>query len=317
MARNNHPESGSRAWTEDPDTGGKAPLREHRGGRAPEPGAHHDGWRKERAFSFLPLNDRGDKPRTRGITEMRGPYYTPMGRHYLQDILETMGHYVDILKFSGGSFSLMPRNAVRELIEIAHQHEVKVSTGGFIEYVLTVGPEAVDRYIKECAELGFDIVEISSGFITVPPGDLVRLTGKVQEAGMLAKPEINVQFGAGGASTVEELEQEGTVDPGYAIRLARQHLEAGAAMIMIESEGITEQVRSWRTDIIARIVNELGLEKVMFEAADPEVFGWYIKNYGPEVNLFVDHSQVVLLESLRSGIWGTKSLWRRVLTYKG
>ena len=26
----------------------------------------------------------------------------------------------------------------------------------------------------------------------------------------------------------------------------------------------------------------------MFEAADPEVFAWYIKNWGPEVNLFVD-----------------------------
>ncbi len=28
----------------------------------------------------------------------------------------------------------------------------------------------------------------------------------------------------------------------------------------------------------------------MFEAADPDVFAWYVKNYGPEVNLFVDHS---------------------------
>jgi hypothetical protein len=34
-------------------------------------------------------------------------------------------------------------------------------------------------------------------------------------------------------------------------------------------------------------------------------------------DLFVDHSQVVQLECLRSGIWGTKSLWGRVLTYKG
>jgi hypothetical protein len=31
-------------------------------------------------------------------------------------------------------------------------------------------------------------------------------------------------------------------------------------------------------------------KKVMFEAAEPEVFAWYIKSYGTEVNLFVDHS---------------------------
>ena len=86
---------------------------------------------------------------------------------------------------------------------------------------------------------------------------------------------------------------------------------------MIESEGITENVKRWRTDVAARIVDALGLERVMFEAADPDVFAWYVKNYGPEVNLFVDHSQVVQLECLRSGIWGTKSLWGRVLTYKG
>ena len=41
----------------------------------------------------------------------------------------------------------------------------------------------------------------------------------------------------------------------------------------------------------------------MFEGADPEAFGWYVKNYGPEVNLFVDHSQIVQLECLRRGIW--------------
>jgi phosphosulfolactate synthase (CoM biosynthesis protein A) len=39
--------------------------------------------------------------------------------------------------------------------------------------------------------------------------------------------------------------------------------------------------------------------------------------HGPEVNLFVDHSQIVQLECLRSSIWGTKNLWARVLTYKG
>jgi phosphosulfolactate synthase (CoM biosynthesis protein A) len=85
---------------------------------------------------------------------------------------------------------------------------------------------------------------------------------------------------------------------------------------MIESEGITENVKTWRTDVVARIIGALGIEKVMFEAADPEVFAWYIKNYGSELNLFVDHSQIVQLECVRSGIWGTADIWGRILTYK-
>jgi len=85
---------------------------------------------------------------------------------------------------------------------------------------------------------------------------------------------------------------------------------------MIESEGITENVDPWRTDVPAKLINEIGTEGLMFEAADPDVFAWYIKNYGADVNLFVDHSQIVQLECLRAGIWGTKSLWGRVVSYK-
>jgi len=265
----------------------------------------------------LKINERPGKPRTRGVTEIRGPYYSAMGKRYLDDVLETMGHYVDALKFAGGSFSLMPRPVVKEIIDLCHAHDVLVSTGGFIEHVIGQGSAAVRQYLRECKDLDFDIVEVSSGFITMPTDDFLRLVEEVQRVGLKAKPEVGIQFGAGGATAAAELEAEGTRDPAWAIAQARRCLEAGAYQIMIESEGITENVRTWRTDVVARIADALGLERVMFEAADPEVFAWYIKNYGPEVNLFVDHSQIVQLECLRSGIWGTKSLWGRVWTYKG
>lgn len=270
----------------------------------------------ERAFSFIHTNERESKPRSRGITEIRGPYYTVMGKRYLADIFETMGNYVDAVKFAGGSFTMMPRKIVKELIDQCHENNVMVSTGGFIETVLARSPDLVDQYIKECKNIGFDILEISMGFITIPHDDMLRLVEKVQKAGLKAKPEVGIQFGAGGTATPEELAAEGQKDPGWAIQLAKRALDAGAYMIMVESEGITESVHTWRTDVPAKFVDQLGLEKVMFEAADPLVYEWYIKNYGSEVNLFIDHSQIVHLESMRSGIWGTKSLWGRVVTYK-
>jgi len=271
-----------------------------------------------RAFQFIETNDRGKKPRTVGVTEIRGPYYTPMGPNYLADVLSTMGHYVDSLKFAGGSFSLMPEAEVRALLELAHEHEVLVSTGGFMEYVLTQGREAVSQYVDECARLGFDIIEISAGFITLPTDDWLRLIDLVQEAGVKAKPEVGIQHGAGGgATTTDELEQIGQQDPAQAIAQARRFIEAGVHQIMIESEGITENVPEMRTEIPARFIDELGLEHLMFEAADPHVFPWYIQNYGPEVNLFVDHSQIVQLECLRSGLWGPHDLFGRVHTFKG
>src|SRR5438105_9009149 len=111
--------------------------------------------KSERAFPFIHLNEREAKPRKRGLTEIRGPYYSVMGRRYLEDVLETMGDHVDALKFAGGSFTLMPESALREVIDTAHEHDVLVSTGGFIEHVLTQGSDAVDRYIDEVARLGF------------------------------------------------------------------------------------------------------------------------------------------------------------------
>lgn len=39
-----------------------------------------------------------------------------------------MGHHVDGLKFAGGSFALFPEDKLKELIDLAHQHDVYVST---------------------------------------------------------------------------------------------------------------------------------------------------------------------------------------------
>ena len=270
----------------------------------------------DRSFAFLRINDREEKPRKRGLTEIRGPYYSVVGQRYLEDLFETMGAYVDGLKFAGGSFTLMPERALREMIELCHKYDVPVSTGGFIEHVLLQGEETVRKYVAECKNVGFDTIEISAGFISIPTDDWTRLIELVRKSGLKAKPEVGIQFGAGGATTAGELKAEGTRDRDWAISQAKRFLDAGAEIIMIESEGITENVDPWRTDVPAKFINEVGMEKLMFEAADPEVFAWYIKNYGTDVNLFIDHSQIVQLECLRAGIWGTKSLWGRVVTFK-
>ncbi len=110
-------------------------------------------------------------------------------------------------------------------------------------------------------------------------------------------------------------------------------------MIMIESEGITENVKSWRTDVISAVTSGLPAEKIMyvrpwlsiahlplispsfarnrFEAAEPDVFSYHIQNQGARANLFIDHSQIVQLACLRRGIWGTGGTFARVVTFEG
>src|SRR5437773_10870757 len=107
----------------------------------------------KRGFQFLRTNPRPDKPRQRGITEIRGPYYSVIGQRYLHDLLETMGAYVDSLKFGGGSFCLMPRKIVRQINDLCHENDVTVSTGSFMECVLAQGHEAVRNSLRDCKEL--------------------------------------------------------------------------------------------------------------------------------------------------------------------
>lgn len=52
------------------------------------------------------------------------------------------------------------------------------------------------------------------------------------------------------------------------------HMPVQGVVVMIESEGITEQVASPRYDVVASIMDAVGPESVMFEAAEPEVFSW-------------------------------------------
>lgn len=42
-----------------------------------------------KGLGFIRHNERPPKPRSVGVTEIRGPYYSAMGKRYLSDILET------------------------------------------------------------------------------------------------------------------------------------------------------------------------------------------------------------------------------------
>jgi len=236
---------------------------------------------------------------------------------YLRGLLDDWGEYIDGLKFAGGSFSLLSEERLRGYIEVCHSHEVFVDTGGWIERVLLDGEEATDKYIGKCRELGFDVLEVSSGMapevMNMPLEDKVALVKSVKRAGLKPKPEVSLLVGAGAGTHIsgygEKMEYR-SLDS--FIEETRAYLGAGAYMIMIESEGITEDLppEKWRLDAIRRLVDEFGYDKLMFEASDPPVFKWYLKNIGRDVNLFIDHSQIVEFTAWKLGLWGDRDLWR-------
>ncbi|MEX0993995.1 MAG: MmgE/PrpD family protein [Balneolaceae bacterium] len=220
---------------------------------------------------------------------------------------------LDSLGTAIGAIEGPPIKAIRNMLDHLGGTEMSTLMGGgkTTPDRATLYNSALVRY------LDFNDSYLAKGETCHPSDNIGSILAAGETAGLSGKDFLTalaiayqVQCRLSDEAPVRDKGFDHTTQGAYAVA-------AGAYMIMIESEGITENADPWRTDVPAQFINEIGLEKLMFEAADPEVFAWYIKNYGPEVNVFVDHSQIVQLETLRRGIWGTKSLWGRVLTYKG
>src|SRR5437867_2832010 len=223
-----------------------------------------------KAFDFVQIQEPPAKPRTAGVIEIRGPYYTPVTYDYLEGLLEDWGEYVDGYKFAGGSMRLLSRGRVKQIIQLCHDHNVYVSTGGFVERVIVQGPEAVDKYLEECKTLEYDMVEVSSGLAPIKLADKVAIVKKVQALGMKPKPEVSMMIGAGAGTHITgyKMKMRTLQD---VVRETQAHLDAGAHILMLESEGITEDLPpgKWRKDVVSKLVDKFGYKNWMFEASDP------------------------------------------------
>lgn len=95
--------------------------------------------------------------------------------------------------------------------------------------------------------MGFDVLEISSGFLSIPTESWINLIEDTKKHGLKPKPEVGIQcvfllafsipsclnhgtsrWGAGGDASVAELESSGTRDPRWLIDRANAFLDAGA-----------------------------------------------------------------------------------------
>ena len=208
---------------------------------------------------------------------------------------------------------MLRRERVRQIIQLCHDHGIYVSTGGFVERVIVQGGKTVDRYLEECRQLGFDVVEVSSGLAPITLEDKLKIIRQVQKLGMKPKPEVTMMIGAGAGTHVAgyEAQMELRSFDEFSEEV-ETHLKSGSEMIMIESEGLTEDLppEKWQTDVVKKIVERFGLKNLMFEAADPPVFKWYLKNFGKNVNVFIDYSQIVEFSAWKAKLWGDPEIWK-------
>lgn len=277
-----------------------------------------------RSFTFVDIKELPPKPRKTGLVEIRGPYYEAFTVEELKALLTTWGYYIDGFKFAGGVQSLLNTKIVKSFTDVAHEYDVYVNTGGFIERIVLQDPKNVDRYLNETKELGFDVVEVSSGMFEYPDDfklkDQVDIVKKIIKLGLKPKPEITLMSGVGGGS--KELDYAKKVTSTKTIKQmieeGERFFDAGAYMLMVESEGITEGIKDakeWRSDVIFALIDKFGHDKLMFEVSPEDdearqTFKWYLKNVSQDINLMMNSKNIVEFNAWRLSLWGDRDLWK-------
>nr|GEW91712.1 protein heat-stress-associated 32 [Tanacetum cinerariifolium] len=201
------------------------------------------------------------------------------------DMFESMVQFVDGLKFTCGSQSLMPKSFIREATKLAHEHDIYVRTGDWAKYLQQQGYSSYKEYIEECKQVGFDTVKLNISLLELPEDTLLRYIRLIKSKGLKAKPQFAVKFNQADIPTTHEQASAGFVflttrasgDIDVLIRRAERCLKARADMISIDAEGVWRFAEFVRLDIIAKVIGHLGLEKTMFEGSNSKTSEWLLE----------------------------------------
>ena len=231
----------------------------------------------------------GFEPRRGGLTHVidKG-----LGPRAWEDVLETSGPYIDIVKLGWGTAYVTP-NLVRKL-EVLREKPVVIG-GTFFEVVYVKGK--LDEYKAWLRELGLTHVELSDGTVDIPRERKLELIADFAR-------DFTVLSEVGSKdSSVEYSADEWT-------SWLREELDAGAWKVITEaregaSSGIFTKGGEMRTDLVGEIAAAVPLDDVIFEAPTKASQAWFVKAYGPEVNLGnIPPDEVIPLETLRRGLRG-------------
>jgi phosphosulfolactate synthase len=94
------------------------------------------------------------------------------------------------------------------------------------------------------------------------------------------------------------------------VQWIKEELEAGAWKVITEAReggtaGIFRPTGEMRTGLVDEIAHEIDVGDLVFEAPAKSAQAWFVRHFGPEVNLGnIPPDEVIPLETLRLGLRG-------------
>ena len=245
--------------------------------------AFNDGW--------LGVPARPGKPRTTGLTHVMDK---GLNIRDIEGMFDTAGDFVDIVKLGWGTSYVT--NNLEKKIALYRSFGTPVVCGGTLfEAVYAKGK--LDEFKAWLAEHRFAHVEISDGTIDIP-----------REAKLELIRDFARDFTV--LSEVGSKDSEVVYAPYQWVEWIQEELEAGAWKVITEAReggtaGIFRKDGDMRTGLIDEIVHGVPVDDLIFEAPTKSSQAWFVKEFGPNVNLGnIPPDEVIPLETLRLGLRG-------------
>jgi phosphosulfolactate synthase len=183
---------------------------------------------------------------------------------------------------------------LRRKLEILREKPVVIG-GTFFEVVYA--KDALDEYKRWLTGLGLTHVEISDGTVDIPRDRKLELIADFAR-------DFTV------LSEVGSKDSEVVFAPYEWVRWIQEELAAGAWKVVTESReggtaGIFRPSGEMRTGLVDEIAHSIDFHDLIWEAPTKSSQAWFIKHFGPEVNLGnIPPDEVIPLETLRLGLRG-------------
>src|SRR6187551_438007 len=238
---------------------------------------------------FLDLPPRPGKPRVEGLTHVidKG-----MNLREIEGMFDTAGRYVDIVKLGWGTSYVT--NNLEKKIALYRSFETPVVCGGTL-FEAVYGRDKMVEFKAWLKEFRFSHVEISDGTLEIPRERKLELIAEFAEDFVVL-------------SEVGSKDAEVNIAPYLWVQWMREELDAGAWKVIAEGReggtaGIYRPTGELRTGLVDEIVHEIEVSDLLFEAPTKESQAWFVKQFGPEVNLGnIPPEEVIALETLRLGL---------------
>ena len=238
---------------------------------------------------FLSLPGRPPKPRQVGVTHVidKG-----LSLSAVEGVLEASGDYIDIVKLGWGT-AYVTRN-LRAKLALYRDAGIPVVLGGTF-WEVCVSQQKLDEWRRWVTDLGLRHVEVSDGTITLPHD------AKLEHISRLAQDFVVLsEVGSKDLATV--------IAPYRWVEMIEAELRAGAWKVITEARetgtaGIFRGDGEVRMGLIDEIVHAIDPNRLLFEAPQKAQQVWFIRKFGPNVNLGnIPPDEVIPLETLRLGL---------------